>query len=102
MRLSRYYQEDLFSSTFFLSNILPPQQQYINSSNIYDVRTRTSLQNISLRRDTSLSKEEKKDIRRFALAPQLDALPQKQGTSAESNNTSKFQASNATSGSACL
>ena len=76
MRLSRYYEENLFTSTFFIGNILSSKQQFINISNFYDVRPMTSLQNLSLRRDTSLSKEEKQDSRRFALAPQLDALPQ--------------------------
>ena len=95
MILSRYYQANLFSSTSFIDKIPLSQQHMSNISNFYDVRPRTSLQNLFLRRDTSLSKEDNQDSWWFALAPQ-------QGTQSESNNALNFQASNATSGSACL
>ena len=91
MRRSRYYQEHFFPSTSFIENILLSRQQLSNILNFYDVRPRTSLQNTFLRIGTSLSKEDDQDL----LGPQRDA-------SAESNNAPKFQASNATSGSACL
>ena len=49
-------KRNLFSSTFFIDNILSSWQQLSNISNFYDVRPRTSLQNIFLIRGTSLSK----------------------------------------------
>ena len=68
MRLSRYYQANLFFYTSFIDNILSSRQQLSNILNFYDVRPRTSLQNLLLRRGTSLSKEDDQDL----LGPEID------------------------------
>ena len=107
MILSRNYQAAFFSSTSFIYNIPFSRQHIRKLSNFWYFSPRTYLQNIFPRRGASLSKEDNqvnwqvtrqvnwRFSRQVALGPQ-------QATWEEPKNASKLQASNETSGSACL